>query len=330
MKQKWKDFLPAVLMGVVLPWLLFNTAGTIMRQDKPVPEISVLSTENTTMTENTDFWLDVLSEEGLVRIPLEEYLVGVVLGEMPASFETEALKAQAVVARTYTLRRAETESKHEGGVVCTSPECCQAYMDPQVYLTGNGTQADVDKVTGAVRSTAGQVLTYDGKLIEATYFSSSGGRTEDAVAVWGTDLPYLQATDSPEDDYEDKYMETLTITAHEFQEALGLNLSGRCESWIESVRYTNGGGVDTMVIGGTSFKGTDLRTLLGLRSTAFTITASGSSVTITTRGYGHRVGMSQYGAEAMAVAGCTYDEILTHYYQGVVLEEYIDNQGIFG
>ena len=331
MKQSGKEWIPALVMGILVPWLMLNGAVLFTERELIQPQIQASETVETTAPAAEEaLMIDVLVDGVQTRMALEDYLVGVVLGEMPASFEPEALKAQAVVARTYTLRRVETAPKHEGGAVCTSPECCQAYTAPADYLSGGGTAADLEKVAQAVADTAGLVLTYGGSLIEATYFSSSGGRTEDALAVWGMDLPYLQATDSPEDDYADKYMDTITITAHEFQEALGLELTGRCEGWIESVTYTNGGGVDTMVIGGKAFKGTELRTLLGLRSTAFTVTAFGDQFTITTRGYGHRVGMSQYGAEAMAVDGSSFDEILAHYYQGTTLEEYIDKSSNFG
>ena len=164
----------------------------------------------------------------------------------------------------------------------------------------------------------------------ATYFSCSGGRTEDAAAVWGSDVPYLQATDSPESAYYDKTIATVTFTAAEFSTALGQDLSGSPATWFGSITYTKGGGVDTMVIGGTTYKGTTLRQKLGLRSTAFTMTAVGDHITVTTRGYGHRVGMSQYGAEAMAAQGSTYEQILRHYYKGTELLNWIDNMENLG
>lgn len=328
MEKKGNDLILALLMGMLVPCLMLNTAG-LLAGINTVPEQTIPSVkeEPTGTTGSSTLWISVLTGDGTVtRMELEDYLVGVVLGEMPASFEVEALKAQAVVARTYTLRRCTVSAKHEGNAVCASPECCQAYCAPSDYLDHGGTQISVDKVKMAVESTHGLVLTYEGELIEAVYFSSSGGRTEDALAVWGSDLPYLRATDSP----EAQDAESVTMSTEAFQQALGATLQGRCETWIGAVTYTNGGGVETIEIGGISYGGTELRSLLGLRSTAFIITAVGDSVTITTRGFGHRVGMSQYGAEAMAVAGSTFEEILAHYYQGTVLEEYIDNTGVFG
>ena len=250
---------------------------------------------------------------------LDEYLTGVVLAEMPVSFELEAQKAQAVVARTYTMRACRRGGKHDGAAVCTDSTCCQSYISPADYLAAGGTQAGVDRVRGAVEATAGQVLTYDGELIEATYFSCSGGSTEDAAAVWGAAYPYLKAVDSPGEENAAHYSDTEVFTAARFEAALGRDLPGEPTTWFGVTTYTTGGGVASMEIGGQTYQGTTLRSLLGLRSTAFTVEADRICVTITTKGFGHRVGMSQYGADAMAVLGSTYPEILAHYYQGTSL-----------
>lgn len=319
MQQKWKDVATAVIMGLVLPHLMLN-AATMWTQTQP---LTILQTEETreSAPEISSLLIRVRMGDRVEILELEEYLVGVVLGEMPAVFEPEALKAQAVVARTYTLRRCALGSKHADADICTDPACCQAYRDADRY---DGGQELLNKVRTAVDQTRNMVLTYAGDLIEATYFSSSGGRTEDAVAVWGRDLPYLQATDSPEADYVEQYLQTVTFTPDAFQQALGRALPGKAKDWFSTVTYTNGGGVDTMEICGVSYSGVELRQMLGLRSTAFTVSPSESMIMITTRGYGHRVGMSQYGAEAMAVEGHTFEEILAHYYRGTDLEEYID------
>jgi len=318
MKINWKEICTVGMLTVLLPGLLLNT-GRLWNRDLP-GEKADPSDAVTEDDPNTPVMIRVLQENGEVEtIELEEYLVGVVLGEMPADFEPEALKAQAVVARTYTLRMCSNTRKHPNADVCMLPNCCQGYRE-----------GDDDRVRAAVEATAGQVLTYEGELIEATYFSSAGGRTEDAAAVWGSDVPYLQSTDSPEDAYAEHNLETVTMTAAEFEAALGVSLDGPCEFWLGEVTYTDGGGVDTMVIGDTVFKGTELRKLLGLRSTAMLMTAVGEHITITTRGYGHRVGMSQYGAEAMAVDGATYEEILAHYYHGTTLELFVDKESGMG
>jgi stage II sporulation protein D len=255
-----------------------------------------------------------------VEMELDDYLTGVLLGELPASFHTQAKMAQAVVARTYTLRTIGVKQVHPGAV-CTDSTCCQAYRDPAEYVASGGSQEAVDSARQAVLDTTGQVLTYAGALIDATYFSCSGGRTEDAVAVWGADIPYLQGVDSPGEENAAHYSDTLRFTPDAFRHALGISLPGDPSGWFGTVRYTQGGGVDTMTIGGTAYTGTRLRTLLGLNSTAFRVQVKDGFIEITTKGHGHRVGMSQYGADAMARSGSTYREILNHYYTGTELEK---------
>lgn len=322
MKPIWKEMCLAALMGLVVPGVLL---GTLARLDRPVEETEPATdaqTEETQTRENVALTMYLRQADGTVtQMDMDEYLVGVVLAEMPASFEQEAKKAQAVVARTYTRKAWVTGGKHGDGSVCTDSACCQAYITEAEYLNRGGTQEAVESAREAVAATSGYVLTYDGNLIEATYFSCSGGSTEDAVAVWGTDFPYLRATDSPGEEDAAHYTDTVTFTKEEFQNLLGTSLRGSPASWLGMATYTAGGGIASMEIGGVSYKGTELRSLLGLRSTAFTMTAEGDTITVTTRGYGHRVGMSQYGADAMAVAGSSYAEILAHYYQGTTLTE---------
>ena len=310
--MKNKPFLIALVLGVLLPCLLLLILSKISPDSGP----------HQTEPNDGARKLQVLMADGVVaEMLLEEYILGVVLGEMPASFELEALKAQAVVARTYTVRA----NHHENADICTDHTCCQAYCAPKDYT---GSASALQKVRKAVEDTAGEIVTYQGKPIEATYFSCSGGRTEDAVAVWGQDVPYLQAVDSPGEEKAANYLKTTSMTAGEFAYAFG-GLSGPPSNWIGDITYTKGGGVDTIQIGGTVYKGTQVRQLLGLRSTAFVITVVGSSVTITTKGSGHRVGMSQYGADAMAVSGSDYEDILAHYYPGTALQG-IDNAGLLG
>lgn len=325
MNPLWKEVCLAAVMGLVLPGVILGIAVRFPAAAETAPrETEQLPAETETQHQSREIMISILAEDShVVQMELEEYLVGVVLAEMPVSFEPEARKAQAVVARTFTLR-SENGSKHPDAAVCTDSACCQAYLAPEAYLQKGGTQEGIDKMRSAVTDTAGQVLTYEGELIEATYFSCSGGSTEDAAAVWGTDVPYLRAVSSPGEEEATHYTDTVTLTRRELSSALSLNLQGDPESWLGTVTYTPGGGVNSMVIGGVEFKGTELRKLLGLRSTAFTMTAGDDSVTVTTRGYGHRVGMSQYGADAMAVTGSSYAEILAHYYQGTVLEYWAD------
>lgn len=322
--MKWKYLLLAVLMGWGFPWLILSVAR--IRQPSPKETADLISAETGAIDTRQELVQDntvipVHMDDGsVVCMELEQYLCGVVLGEMPADFEAEALKAQAVVARTYTLKHHLSQQKHPDGGLCTDYTCCQAYCTEQAYLDAGHTQAQLDKVRQAVAETQSLVLSYEGNLIDATYFSCSGGKTEDAMAVWGTEVPYLQSVDSPGEESAKHYVDTVTFSLREFRQKLDAPLSGAPENWLGEITYTDGGGVDTLELGGTVYSGTELRSLLGLRSTAFYMTVLGDTVTVTTKGFGHRVGMSQYGAEAMAVKGGTFTEILAHYYPGTTLQ----------
>lgn len=317
MRSIWKELFTAAFLGMILPGVVLNVL--VMIQDMK-PEAAVQEQPQLQPVQE-QLSILVTGEDGSVQEQaMDDYLTGVVLAEMPASFEEEALKAQAVAARTYAQKASVTGGKHGNGSVCTDPSCCQAYLSEEAYLDKGGTAESVDKVRQAVADTSGLVLTYEGELIEATYFSCSGGYTEDAAAVWGADYPYLQAVSSPGEEEAAHYLTTVHFTPGQFLLALGSVVEGSPEKWFGPVTYTEGGGVATMEIGGVSYTGTQLRRLLGLRSTAFTVSVDGEGITITTKGYGHRVGMSQYGADAMAVDGSTCQEILAHYYPGTQLQ----------
>ena len=322
MKKIWKEMALAALMGLVMPGVVLGIAASTQPPETVIEITTLPSTEQITEEPTqgqATITIPILNGKEIVQMELNEYLTGVVLGEMPVSFELEAQKAQAVVARTYTMRAWNRGGRHDGAAVCTDSTCCQSYISPADYLAAGGTQAGIDRIRDAVQATDAQVLTYNGELIEATYFSCSGGVTEDAAAVWGAEYPYLQSVSSPGEEKAAHYSDTEVFTAAQFEAALGRDLSGDPTSWFGVTTYTTGGGVASMEIGGQAYKGTKLRSLLGLRSTAFTVEADSRSVTITTKGFGHRVGMSQYGADAMAVLGSTYAEILAHYYQGTRL-----------
>ena len=323
MNQFWKEMCIAGALGILLPGMVLGIAVRFLEDEPPVISASEPAEQEQIPREAVS--ISVLDHSGNVtKMELDEYLTGVVLAEMPASFEREALKAQAVVARTYAIRAQEKGTRHFQAAVCTDSECCQGYLSEADYEARGGTEESILRVREAVEATADAVLIYGGELIEATYFSCSGGSTEDAVAVWGTDVPYLQAVASLGEEDAAYYQDSVTFTAAEFAAALGQDLCGAPNTWFGSVRYTEGGGVDSMVIGGETYRGTTLRSLLGLRSTAFTVQVSGDSITFCTKGYGHRVGMSQYGADAMAAGGSTYEDILTYYYQGTELARWID------
>ena len=310
-----KELLLSFLAGLVLPVALALT----FQRTPAVGDVESDTLSPTRAAVDETERLTVLAKYGNLRqMPLSEYLVGVVLAEMPADFDSEALKAQAVVARTYTRKRME-KGKHGEAAVCMDPGCCQGWRSPESYLEEGGRQASIDRVRRAVADTDGAVLCYDGALIDATYFSCSGGSTEDAVAVWGQDVPYLQAVESPGEEAAPRYSDSVTFPASELAQRLGIENRGDPSGWFSGITYTEGGGVETISVRGKSFTGTQLRSKLGLRSTAFDLEVKGNHITITTRGFGHRVGMSQYGAQAMAERGCSFEEILSHYYTGAEL-----------
>ncbi len=314
LRPLWKDVLAAIWLGMVIPGIVLNVCVLLRNNMQKQPEMepenavsSIMITLRRTQQNITDM------------MDINTYLTGVLLAEMPANFEQEALKAQAVAARTYTMKILLSGGKHGDGSLCDDTGCCQGFIDNEMYHSGGGIPESIDRMRQVVADTVPYVLTYEGKLIEAVYFSSSGGRTESALAVWGADYPYLQSVESPGENASAYHYRVQTITAEEFQSKLDLPLTGRPEDWFTDVTYTDGGGVDSILIAGTVFTGVRLRKLLDLPSTAFSVAAEGDQITVISRGYGHRVGMSQFGANAMAQSGYTFEQILAHYYPGTAL-----------
>jgi stage II sporulation protein D len=335
MKNIVKELCRGFIVGCVLPALLLilvvSAADAQPGAAETNPTVPTLPQLSATRPPETDpevtgplatpaILISVELDRQITQMDLEDYVLRVVLGEVPADFEPEALKAQAVVARTFALKLCE--SKRHDGAVCTRSSCCQAYRTEEMYLQKGGTEEKLAKVCAAVEATRGQVLTYGGKLINATYFSCSGGSTEDAVAVWGYDVPYLQSVQSPGEEDAAAFYREKTFTPEEFCKALAVRLEGKPQNWFGRVTYTDGGGVETMTIGGVRYKGTTLRSLLDLRSTMFTVAVEKGNIVVRMKGYGHRVGMSQYGADAMALAGSSYADILAHYYVGSILTQF--------
>ncbi len=268
------------------------------------------------------FHLPVLVDGELVSMSLRNCVLGAVLGEMPAEFHPEALKAQAVACRTYAMRQ-YLHRKHENAALCTDPGCCMNWVDPEDYIEANGVEA-FEKVAAAVEATDGEAVCFQDELIAATFFSCSGGRTESASDVWGGELPYLQAVDSPGEEAPWD-TDTLCVPIGEFTSVLSdaneMALFPENGEWFGPVTHTAGGGVDTMELGGCIYTGVQLRKLFHLRSTLFTVEREGEQIVFTTHGFGHRVGLSQYGAEKLASDGCDYRQILQWYYPGTELRE---------
>ena len=275
--------------------------------------------------------LKVLVGDTVEEMSLGEYLVGVVRAEMPASFETEALKAQAVAARTYTLYKMQTGGNHgEAADICTDSTCCQAYISEENARNNWGDAADANeaKIESAVRDTDGETILYGGVPILAVFHSCSAGQTRASGEVWVSDLPYLQAVSSPEPaDSIPNYYSRAEFTAETFREKVlaaypEADLSGDMGSWLRNAVTDTAGSVETVEVGGVTLKGTAVRSLLGLRSACFEWEAEDGKLVFYVTGFGHGVGMSQYGADEMAKEGADYREILTHYYTGVTIEPY--------
>ncbi len=267
------------------------------------------------------------------KVSFEDYIKGVVASEMPSNFEPEALKAQAVAARTYSLakylraKKSGNPQTHSSAPVCDTVHC-QVYQDKQGLKKVKGTawmEKDWKKISAAVEDTKGQLMYYKGKLVEqALFHSSSGGKTENCEDVFSASVPYLVSVDSPYEEDATHKKETASYTISDFaakmKKAYPNKSFGSIEgSNIKIKSHSSGGRVEEMQIGSTTVTGKQVREALGLYSANFTISISDGKITFTTKGSGHGVGMSQYGANGMAKAGYHYKEILSHYYSGTVI-----------
>lgn len=263
------------------------------------------------------------------NIDLEDYIVGVVAAEMPADFELEALKAQAMAARTYTVERivkGDFSDIPKGAHVIDTVKN-QVYMDPEQRLKTWGVDHvwKEEKIQQAVKETAGDILTYNGQPIEASFFSTSNGYTENAEEYWGGKyVPYLRSVAVPWDKESPKYQATVALSLSEFERKLNTRISraalaqsNQTPSLINVLSYSQGKRVNQVKVGDKKFSGRQVRERLGLNSSQFTISYKNSQVVIQTTGYGHGVGMSQWGAQGMAKEGKKAEEIVKHFYTGI-------------
>lgn len=253
-------------------------------------------------------------------IPIEEYILGVLAGEMPIEFEIEALKAQAVAARSYVMTQMERNVSREYDVVDTVVN--QVYLDEEYLMSvWQGSYIDnINKIKMAVLSTKGEYISYNNKVAEALFFSTSPGKTENSEDVFLNKVAYLRSVDSSWDEISPVYETKQVLSLIGFYNALNLNYSDNLN--IEVLETTKTGRIKKIKINNKVFTGSDISSLLGLRSSFFNIVKSDNSVTIINKGYGHGVGMSQYGAEAMAQKGYNYQDILKYYYQGIEIKKF--------
>ena len=266
--------------------------------------------EEETVIDNNIYIFVKKSNGTTANIELEEYVLGVVGAEMPASFNIEALKAQAIIARTYALK-----AKYKGNNLSDN-ERTQSYKtnDELKDLWGNSYNTYYNKIKTAVDSTKGMYLTYNGTYIEAVYHSTSNGQTESSTNVWGNYYPYLVSVSSSYDNTNTSFQKDTILSYETLSQKLGIEVNEETEFNILS--KTSGNRIEKISVNDKVYKGTDFRNLLGLRSADFDINKTDTGINFTTRGYGHGVGLSQYGAGGMAKNGYNYQQILSHYYPG--------------
>lgn len=286
-----------------------NGENYVNKEPKIIENTNSDNTTNSSMSEITIY----RSNGSIINLNMTDYLIGVVSSEMPASFNLEALKAQSVLARTYALKAKQTGKK------LTDTVSTQSYIDIDQMKNKwrNSFNTYYNKIKNAVENTNGEYLSYNGNYIEALYHSTNNGKTESSLDVFGNYYPYLISVSSEYDKNASNYLRTINMPLDTISNKLGLSLNN--DSVISILSYTDGGNIKEININGNNFSGKKVRELLGLRSADFDISISDNNANITTRGYGHGVGMSQYGANGMANAGYSYKDILSHYYPGTTL-----------
>lgn len=263
------------------------------------------------------------------EVGLDEYLYHVVSAEMPANYELEALKAQAVVARTYTVYKIQNP-KHENADICDDSNCCQAWVSKEERLARwkeTEREDNWKKIKECVDATKGKIITYENKPINAFFHANSGGTTELPVNVWGgIDFPYLQVVETVGEEGYAQYSSEVELTKEELIEKLkakyeDIEIDFEKQEELKIMEYTDSGRVKTVKFGNHELSGVETRTLLGLKSTNFEIIKQDDKIKFTVKGYGHGVGMSQTGADAMAKQGSDYEEIIKHFYIGVEIKD---------
>ena len=314
----------AILNTLILPAIIVALSGAGIPH-KP----ETISAKNTSGKNTITAYIK--NEDKVVTMDLEEYLWGAVSAEMPASFPLEALKAQAVAARSYIINKVEKNGKsipeHKGADVCTDSAHCKAWLSVEERMgkwAADEREKNRIKIETAISETAGEIMTYGGETVNAVFYAISSGKTESASEVWGGDVPYLKSAESPLDVNAPGYASTVVVSAENFKSeflkkhpeaVFGENK----KDWYSDEIRSEGGGVLTCRIGGVKVKGTEVRSIYGLRSHNFTLKYDGDWI-FEVKGYGHGVGMSQWGAKFYAEEGKSYRDILRIYYSGVEFE----------
>lgn len=319
---------------IAMPLMLGSKAANLdpeAAQEPTAPNGSLISADG-----KIYFTVYNKKEDRIMELEGLEYITCVVAAEMPASFQDEALKAQAVAAFTYALNRKENggdPDRHKGAEVCTDSTHCKAYASVEQLKErwGDDFEMYYNKVRRAVSSVYGEMLTYNDEPIEAVFHAISPGTTEEAKNIWGNDVPYLVSSDSSWDENVSGYETTVKVSQKELKQIVtdynsSAEFPKKPEQWIGKIVYSDVGGVMSIELGGVAITGAKMRDLFGLRSIYFTTKYDDGNFIFTVHGYGHGVGMSQYGANYLAQQGVGYKDILYHYYSGVTLENYFVRQ----
>lgn len=341
MKKILIYFMGFILICFILPAICTKTVEVENSNTMAKEEIEAQTTEKKEETSNREVYdyrefntIKLLHMETgeIEESHLDEYLIGVVSAEMPASYEIDALKAQAIVARTYTIYQIKNNgAKHEGANICDSYACCQAWISKDERLAKweeGERETNWQKIVQAVNETSGEIITYDGQPINAFFHSNSGGITESSVNIWGgVEYPYLKSVETSGEDGYSQYNSEVVFSKEGVlnkikEKYADIQIDWNSENAIQIQEYTDSGRVRTIKFGNISIAGTEARTILGLKSTNFVITYRDDKIIFTVKGYGHGVGMSQTGADSLAKQGNRYKEIIKHFYTGVEVTKY--------
>ena len=334
MKKFWLYFSLSIFVCFILPAILTRREV----KTSSTTENVTTATNNIQAEDNTKKEYDY-QKYGTIRllhkssgeveeVNLDNYLCNVVSAEMPADYELEALKAQAVVARTYTIYKAQNP-KHDNADICDDSTCCQAWVSKEKRFERweeEKRESNWQKIETAVNETAGKIVTYDGKPINAFFHANSGGTTELPVNVWGgSDFPYLQVVETAGEEGYTQYSSEVILSKDELIEKLktkysDIQIDFNNNKDIKILEYTDGNRVKTVKFGNHELSGVETRTILGLKSTNFEISRQDDKIKFSVKGYGHGVGMSQTGADTLAKQGCNYEGIIKHFYTGVEIK----------
>ncbi len=323
-------FTTIILSFIVIP--LAFTQKFIIDEDTQKIQIELEEPEIDFSANYKNINLLHTADKKVENVDFEEYLVHVVAAEMPVNYEMEALKAQATVARTYTLYQMQNGGKHKEADICDNSQCCQAWISKEKRFEKweDNQQEKWDKIRKAVYSCAGDIVTYNGKPIDAFFHSNSGGTTEIPVNVWGgSNFPYLQVVETSGEDEYSQYYSEVEYTTSEIEKKMKENYKDFSIDWkskepIKILEYTESNRIKKIKIGNKNISGVEARKIFELKSANFTYTKKDNKIKFQVKGYGHGVGLSQTGSNTLAKQGKDYKEIIHHFYKDVEIQNIKD------